>query len=222
MTADLPRLLQQAVPEPAHTLDAATVLTAARRRQRIRTTLLAAVAAVVVLIAIGMPLVTRPTDSDTASVPLRLSVFDRRVPLGPVAAGALGDTTLVHPGEGGLATTIESYQVFLVEAAGERVCIVVVRENYGSAATGCHPLANLLTVGVIMYTNLTFGASGPGLLLVAAPDGYTRATLGPQRASIDNNLAVVRHVPGERDLEIAGPDVPIVTLDLDHFVPPGR
>lgn len=138
---------------------------------------------------------------DVASVPLRLSVFDDRTPLGPVAAGALGDTPLVHPGEGGLAATVQNHQVFLVEAAVDRVCIVVVREAYGSAGTGCHPIADLLTGGVIMWTNFSFDGSGPGLLLLAVPDGYTQAAPGGHRTSIANNLAVVPPVPHDRTAE---------------------
>lgn len=221
MTADLSRLLQQSVPEPERALDPGTVLDAARRRQKVRTTLLAAVAVIAVAIAVGTPFLVRQPEPDVASVPLRLSVFDHRVPLGPVAAGALDKTPLVHPGEGSLAATVENHQVFLIEAVDDQVCIVIVRESYGSAGTGCHPLANLLTTGVVTYTNLSFDGSGPGLLLVAAPDGYTQAELGRQRTSIANNLAVVPLLTHDRALKMSGPAVPTVTLDLNHFLPQG-
>jgi hypothetical protein len=215
------RHVQRSVPEPVRNPEPRAVPATPRRRRGVRTTLLAAIAVIVVAVAIAVPFLTRRTGPDLASVPLRLSVFDHRVPLGPVAAGALGDTPLVHPGEGSLAATVENHQVFLVEAAGDRVCIVIVRENYGSAATGCDPLTSMLTQGVVVYTNFSFDGSGPGMLFVAVPDGYTRATLGGRRTSIANNLAVVPVVPDDRALRISGPEVPTATLDLDRFLPPG-
>lgn len=218
MTAELERLLQRAVPEPPHTLDAGALLTAARRRQRVRAAGLAVAAAVLAVLAIGLPQLVGQSRQDAASVPVRLSALDQRVPLGPVAAGMTNGVALAHPGEGSLVATVDNYQVFLVETTNDQVCLLIVRESYGSAARGCQPRSDLLTTGLVFPTRLSVAPSAPQVIFVAVPDGYTRASAGGQTADVANNLAVFHGDVGKGDLKLSGPSVPTATFDLDNFI----
>jgi hypothetical protein len=105
-------------------------------------------------------------------------------------------------------------RVWLVETAGQRLCLLTVREQYGSAGTSCAPRSALLTTGVTLAVKGVADAD-PRVVIVAVPDGYTQATALGTTASVAHNVAVMtfdRLPPG--DLRIAGPGLPTVTLPL--------
>jgi hypothetical protein len=238
MNRDLGQLLKQAMPEPPHYFDAGEVLNAARHRRRLRLSLAALAAVALAGVAIGTPLlITHPGDKPRpggkVSVPLHLSVLERRVPLGTTAAGILAGTALVHPGEGSLVATLGSpgdlvalarhEQVYLVEAANDQLCLVDVIERYGSGLDNCQPRSDLLTAGVMLpvWPIDAVDTSGPWTLIVAVPDGYLTATAGGTTVKVANNVAVLQG-KSQTHLTISGPRVPSVTFSLRDVLGAGR
>ena len=227
MNPDLADLLERAVPEPVRHLDAEQVLRAARHRRRVRAGWAAGGAAAgvaVVVAAVVVAAVASTTGSWLADgeagpagpdeVPLVVSALDDRQPLNANLLGALDTTDLAHPGEGALVarvgrdgTTVDQADVWLVEATGDQLCLVI-EDGYGGVGYGCSARSDLLDLGVLTVVS----EHEPPLLVVVAPDGYTTATLDGEAAPVTDNVAVLP-VSAERDVVLSGPDVPGVTLD---------
>ncbi len=185
---------------------------AARRGRRRRR-----VAAVVVAAAIAAPLVIfqirdAPRVVTAADVPLQVSAVERRQPLGETAAGAMDTAALVHPGAGSLVAARGPESIYLLEAVGDRLCVLVVNEGSGGAGSSCHPRSNLVDTGIIhAHPPAT---TGPTAFIVVAPDGYTRARAGDGEAAVVSNVAIVEVNEPQRTLTISGPAVPDVTFPL--------
>jgi hypothetical protein len=186
-----------------------------RSRQRLHRILVALpVAAVVLAFAlVAVPeLGDRTPEPAVAEVPLRLSALEDRVRLGETGRGAMDTTRTVHPGEGTLVARRGSQQIFLVEAAGDRLCVLAVDEGSGGASTGCGHRSDLLTTGVIHAYSPT--ASRLTVVVVAVPDGYSRATAGDVGVPVISNAAVLELDPPPTELVLSGPELPTVTLEL--------
>jgi hypothetical protein len=219
MSRHLGELLKGAVPEPARVLNADELMRTARSRNAPPRWAGPVVATVflVAAVAIAVPQVVArwghvASTPGVADVPLRLSALDRRVPLGPVAVGAMDRTALAHPGEGSLVATLGQEQVYLIEAVGDQLCLLEVNESYGSAGSGCFPRSDLLTTGIVLSTLAP--DSSTMLLAVAVPDGYTVATSGGRSAVVVSNVAVLDLVSSQTKLTVSGSAMPSVTFDL--------
>jgi len=222
MNPDLGDLLEAAVPEPRRRLDAEQVLGAARHRRRVRAGWGAGGTAAVVAVVVAAVASTTGSwladggagPAGTGEVPLVLSALRDRQPLNANLLGALDTTDLAHPGEGALVArvgrdgpTVGEADVWLVEASGDQLCLVL-EGGGGGVGYGCSPRSDLLDPGVLTV----FSEHEPPLLVVVAPDGYTTATLDGATAPVTDNVAVLP-VSADRDVVLTGPDVPEVALD---------
>lgn len=245
MNRDLARMLQEAVPEPTGRLDPDEILRTAGRARPARRWAAPVLAVTVLAVAVGVAspqLMTRWRNEAAtpvvADVPLTVSALEHRVPLPEAAAGAaigLGGIEYVHPGEGTLVATVGDDEIYLAEATGDRLCVVVGNElTGGGGSNGCQPMSDLLTTGVgDNYgggVHLTAAGMEPTFwrFIVAAPDGYTLATANDLTALITSNVAVLDLDITEAEVTISGPAVPSVTFhigvpgSLDGATPPTR
>ena len=226
MSRGLPELLDELVPEPPRRLDPELVLSAARRRQGRRRAAVTAAAAVVVAAAVAPFLLLQGSrgggELAVADVPLTVSALERRVPLGEVALGALGDAApLAHPGEGTLVGVGGDDEVWLVPTSDDRLCLLSVYEKHGSAGSDCRPRAELLRRGLVLATR-GVRPGAPQLVAVAVPDGYSTAAAGGVEAEVRRNVALLAFDRMPRgELRISGPGRPTVVFPLDDLSPPG-
>jgi hypothetical protein len=220
----LTELMQRVVSEPERPLDPDRLARAARRRHRLRT---AGPITVVVAAALAAPYVVAqvadrpPAVSDRHAAP-HLSALDTRVHLGRTGMGAMDATPLVHPGEGSLVASRGPERIYLLEASGGQLCVLVVDERTGGAGHQCQPRSDLVTVGVTF--TYRFAATGATTLVAVAPDGYTDAAAGDARARVTSNVAVMNlHAPQDV-VTISGPGMPDITSELDAAAvsPAGR
>lgn len=219
MNTELGELLNRAVPDPPRLLDADLVLRLARRRGRRRVAMGLAALAVVAVAGPVAAVHLQPAPEDVADVPLRLSALDRRQPIGEAAARVLVGETLVHPGQASLAGEGGRWRVLLAETVDRKVCVVV--ESRGDGAGGCQPWSDLLTTGVILATILSGNDADPWLIVVAVPDGYTRAAIGATTASVSNNVGLLEgRFTKDDELVIWGRGLPTVAFPLDGTIPP--
>jgi hypothetical protein len=188
---------------------------APRRRTNRKVAAVAAVAVVVAALTTAVIVAQtakRPSETAVAEVPLDLSALDERVRLGRVGTGAMDSTKVLHPGEGSLVATLGTRRVFLIEASGNRLCVLVVAENSGGASSHCQPRDDLLTAGIV-HTSRPPGTV-PETVIVVAPDGYTAAAFGEKTVAITSNVAVLEAMTLPDSVTITGPRVPDVTFLL--------
>jgi hypothetical protein len=215
-------MLKEAVPEPPRGLDGQAVLRSAKRRQFQRRGAGAAVVAAAVAVALTVSLPRDGgTDLDVADVPLTIGALADRVPLGDTASGAIGEDEqpLAHPGEGSLVGILGDYEVWLLERADGELCLMSVAEKLGAAGVECIPRSQLLGRGVISASG-DIREAPPLVIMVALPDGYTRATAGRVTAHVRRNVAMLAFddEPPAGELSVSGPAVPRVSFSLANIL----
>ncbi|MEU8230456.1 hypothetical protein AB0C12_12755 [Actinoplanes sp. NPDC048967] len=203
---------EHGVPEPVDASDADGVAGNAWWWRRPRPVLAVMAVLLVVTASVAPLMVDRTTKLSVADVPLRLSALEHRVRLGETGKGAMDTTALVHPGEGTLVADRDTGQIFLLEAADNRLCVLTVNEGSGGAGTQCWPRSDLLTTGVVqVYAPVE---SGSRVIVVVAPDGYTKAAAGDTSAVVSANAAVLELMAPQHHLTLSGPGMPTVTFTL--------